>query len=286
MAQFPRVHLRDHHRRQLLDGRQPGHSAAHRGERPAVQGDPEREQLRPRQVRLQRVPAGVRRRRGPHELRPPGPAGAHRRPDPKVAGGLPGGRRRQERESRSRSPDVCGAARATTGSCRGSPTPTTSSRTSPGSDSTTAKSMDALKLYKDPEPYFRGFVSEIGFKRAEVEFVQPPRKHGQSKHDFFTLYGVAMTGFVNHSKLPLRLATFSGFCLAGGSLFVALRLPGLQAAVLEHVRAGSRSAGHRPVLLLRRPADLHRHHRRVRRGHSHPGQEPSARHRGREDQLR
>ena len=76
--------------------------------------------------------------------------------------------------------------------------------------------MDALKLYKDPEPYFRGFISEIGFKRAEIEFVQPPRKHGRSKHNFFTLYGVAMTGFVNHSKLPLRLATFSGFFLAGG----------------------------------------------------------------------
>jgi len=84
------------------------------------------------------------------------------------------------------------------------------------------KLMNALKLYKDPEPYFRGFISEIGFKRAEVPFVQPPRKHGKSKHDFFTLYGVAMTGFVNHSKLPLRLATFSGFCLAGGSLFIAL----------------------------------------------------------------
>jgi glycosyltransferase involved in cell wall biosynthesis len=84
------------------------------------------------------------------------------------------------------------------------------------------KVMDALKLYKDPEPYFRGFVSEIGFRRAEVSFVQPPRKRGRSKHDFFSLYGVAMTGFVNHSKLPLRLATFSGFCLAGGSLAVAL----------------------------------------------------------------
>ena len=84
------------------------------------------------------------------------------------------------------------------------------------------KVMEALALYKDPEPYFRGFVSEIGFKRAEVAFVQPRRKHGKSKHDFFTLYGVAMTGFVNHSKLPLRLATFFGFCLAGGSLFIAL----------------------------------------------------------------
>jgi glycosyltransferase involved in cell wall biosynthesis len=84
------------------------------------------------------------------------------------------------------------------------------------------KVMDALRLYKDPEPYFRGFVSEIGFRRAEVTFVQPPRKHGRSKHNFFSLYGVAMTGFVNHSKLPLRLAAFLGFCIAGVSLLVAL----------------------------------------------------------------
>lgn len=84
------------------------------------------------------------------------------------------------------------------------------------------KFMEALKRYKEPQPYFRGFVSEIGFKRAEVEFVQPLRKHGRSKHNFFTLYDIAMTGFVNHSKLPLRLATFSGFCLAGLSMLVAV----------------------------------------------------------------
>lgn len=84
------------------------------------------------------------------------------------------------------------------------------------------KVMQALKLYKDPVPYFRGFISEIGFRRTEVEFVQPPRKHGQSKHTFFSLYDVAMTGFINHSKLPLRLATFTGFCLAGVSLLIAL----------------------------------------------------------------
>ena len=84
------------------------------------------------------------------------------------------------------------------------------------------KFMDALRLYKDPMPYFRGLVSEIGFKRATVEFVQERRKHGLTKNNFFRLYEYAMTGFVNHSKLPLRLATFSGFCLAGMSLIIAL----------------------------------------------------------------
>jgi hypothetical protein len=81
--------------------------------------------------------------------------------------------------------------------------------------------MTAVKKYHDPIPYFRGFVSEIGFRRAEIEFVQPRRKHGRSKHNLFSLYDVAMTGFVNHSKLPLRLATFCGFCLAGVNLTVA-----------------------------------------------------------------
>ncbi len=83
------------------------------------------------------------------------------------------------------------------------------------------KFMDALHLYNEPMPYFRGLVSEIGFKRAEVEFVQDIRKHGKTKNDVFTLYDCAMVGFVHHSKLPLRLATFTGFCLAGLSFFVS-----------------------------------------------------------------
>ncbi len=84
------------------------------------------------------------------------------------------------------------------------------------------KFVDALKKYNEPYPYFRGLVSEIGFKRAEIEYVQDKRKHGVTKNNFLTLYDMAMTGFVNHSKLPLRLAAFSGFCLAGVSLLISM----------------------------------------------------------------
>ena len=83
------------------------------------------------------------------------------------------------------------------------------------------KFMDALRKYNDPYPYFRGLVSEIGFKRIEIEYTQEKREHGKTKNNFFTLYDMAMTGFVNHSKLPLRLATFLGFILAAMSLLVA-----------------------------------------------------------------
>ena len=71
--------------------------------------------------------------------------------------------------------------------------------------------IDAMKRYKEPYPYFRGLVSEIGFKRTEVAFVQDRRKHGRTKNNWFTLYDMAMTGFVNHTKLPLRLAAMAGF---------------------------------------------------------------------------
>jgi glycosyltransferase involved in cell wall biosynthesis len=84
------------------------------------------------------------------------------------------------------------------------------------------KFMDGLRKYHDAYPYFRGLVSEIGLRRVVIEYVQEKRKHGKSKNSFFTLYDIAMTGFVNHSKLPLRLAAFSGFCLAGISLIIAL----------------------------------------------------------------
>ena len=82
--------------------------------------------------------------------------------------------------------------------------------------------MNAVKLFKEPYPYFRGLVSEIGMKRVEIPFVQQERKHGVTKNNFFTLYDMAMTGFVNHTKLPLRLAVFSGVFIGIGSLLVAL----------------------------------------------------------------
>lgn len=100
------------------------------------------------------------------------------------------------------------------------------------------KFMDALKAFHDPVPYFRGFVGEIGFRRAEVRFTQPRRKHGRSKHNFISLYSYAITGFVNHSKLPLRLATLSGFCLAGLNLLVAFAYLGYKLFYWETFSVG------------------------------------------------
>lgn len=82
--------------------------------------------------------------------------------------------------------------------------------------------IEALKKYNDPYPYFRGLVSEIGFKRKEIPFVQDARKYGSTSYSFVMLYDMAMTGFVNHTKLPLRMAVFIGFALGVVSFFIAI----------------------------------------------------------------
>jgi glycosyltransferase involved in cell wall biosynthesis len=82
--------------------------------------------------------------------------------------------------------------------------------------------IDNLKKIDDPYPYFRGLISEIGFPLATIPFKQPKRKHGITKNNFYTLYDLAILGVTNHSKIPLRIMTFSGFILSILSLLVAV----------------------------------------------------------------
>lgn len=81
--------------------------------------------------------------------------------------------------------------------------------------------IEAVRRIGDPYPYFRGLISELGFKIALVPFTQPRRKRGLSKNTFYTLYDLGMLGITNHSKVPLRVVTFSGFCVGIASLLVA-----------------------------------------------------------------
>ncbi|ADZ83433.1 glycosyltransferase family 2 protein [Cellulosilyticum lentocellum] len=82
--------------------------------------------------------------------------------------------------------------------------------------------IEVLRGLKDPMPYFRGIVAELGFERAEIEYVQPKRERGKSKNNFFTLFDFGMLGITSYSKAVLRLATIGGFIIGGISFVVGI----------------------------------------------------------------
>lgn len=82
--------------------------------------------------------------------------------------------------------------------------------------------LDVLRRIKDPYPYARGLVCEIGYPIATVPFKQPRRVRGVTSQNFYTLYDLAMLGITKHSRVPLRLMAMLGFGLSCLSLLTAL----------------------------------------------------------------
>jgi glycosyltransferase involved in cell wall biosynthesis len=82
--------------------------------------------------------------------------------------------------------------------------------------------MEMVKQFPDPYPYFRGMIAEIGLPHVKVFYTQERRKAGKTKNNFFTLYDMAMLGLTTLSKVPLRLATFTGFAGAALSFLAGL----------------------------------------------------------------
>ena len=81
--------------------------------------------------------------------------------------------------------------------------------------------VDVLRRLPDPYPYFRGIVAELGFKYATIPYTQPQRVRGVTKNNLYRLYDLGVQGIVNHSKIPLRLATIVGFISSVVSLAAA-----------------------------------------------------------------
>jgi len=82
--------------------------------------------------------------------------------------------------------------------------------------------INQLKNIKDPYPYLRGLLSELGEEISVVEFNQPKRLFGITKNNIFSLYDIGMLGIIKHSRAPLRFVTFLGFILSFFSLLTAI----------------------------------------------------------------
>lgn len=85
-----------------------------------------------------------------------------------------------------------------------------------------ASFIQVIRKLKDPMPYLRGLVAELGCKRAEVEYTQEKRKAGKTSFNFARYYDVAMLGLTSSTKAIMRMATFLGIMMAGICVVIAL----------------------------------------------------------------
>ena len=104
--------------------------------------------------------------------------------------------------------------------------------------------VEVLRNLKDPTPFLRGIVAELGYRRKEIEYEQPQRRAGKTHNNWYSLYDAAMLSFTSYTKIGLRLATFMGiFCGIVSALIAVVYL------ILKLVFWDSFIAGMAPVLI-------------------------------------
>lgn len=104
--------------------------------------------------------------------------------------------------------------------------------------------VEVLRNLKDPTPFLRGIVAELGYKRKEIPYEQPQRRAGKTHNNWYSLYDAAMLSFTSYTKIGLRLATFMGLFIGGVSFVIAIVY-----LIMKLIFWDTFSAGMAPVLI-------------------------------------
>lgn len=82
--------------------------------------------------------------------------------------------------------------------------------------------IDIFRWIDDPNPYFRGTIADLGYNVALIQYVQPKRNAGKSSYNIYRYVDSAIDGMINCSKVPLRIATLTGFLMSFLCLIVSI----------------------------------------------------------------
>lgn len=104
--------------------------------------------------------------------------------------------------------------------------------------------IQVLRDLKDPTPFLRGIVAELGPERKEIPYEQQERRAGKTSNNWYRLYDAAMLSFTSYTKIGLRLATFIGFGLSAVSVVIAIIY-----FILKLLHWNDFPAGMTPILL-------------------------------------
>ena len=76
------------------------------------------------------------------------------------------------------------------------------------------QAVNALCSLRERQRYTKGLFSWIGYKKKELLYDRDPRAAGNSKMNFFKLFGLAVDGITSFSVAPLRLASILGLVIS------------------------------------------------------------------------
>ena len=92
----------------------------------------------------------------------------------------------------------------------------------------------AMRQLRERSRFMRGLSAWVGFKQVAVEYERAARFAGETKYPLRKMLRLANNAITSFSHVPLQLATYTGFALAGLSLIgvlatIILRLSGSSA---------------------------------------------------------
>ncbi len=82
--------------------------------------------------------------------------------------------------------------------------------------------LDVLARMDDAQPYLRGTIASMGFEQIGVPYDREERMAGVSKFSMRQYLSLSVDGMLNHSTMPLRIATYTGLTLAAVTALVML----------------------------------------------------------------
>lgn len=82
--------------------------------------------------------------------------------------------------------------------------------------------VDQLNSMPEQHRFIRGMRSYVGFRQTGLAYERDARADGVSKYSWRKLMGLAADGIFTFSALPLRLASFAGFLIAGLAFLYAI----------------------------------------------------------------
>ncbi len=89
------------------------------------------------------------------------------------------------------------------------------------------RAVNAVQEHREFEPFLRGLIPLVGFRRQEMLYDEDPRRFGDTKYDFIKMWRLAISGLTSFSVKPLYFSIYFGGTVvvfaAGYALYLLLR---------------------------------------------------------------